>query len=468
MRDLVEQVEQAIRKRGLLREKQTLLVAVSGGLDSMVLLDVLHQLSNRHWWKITVGHLNHGLRGRGSDADERLVLKAAKELGMPAVSERADVRAVAKAHKLSLEMAARKTRHEFLARIAESLNIKSVALAHHADDQLELFLIRLLRGSGSEGLAGMKWQNVSPYNNRIQLVRPLLAQSKATLRTYAQQAQVPFREDASNACLDIQRNRIRHELLPLLERNYQSSFRSSLFRTMEIIGAEAELVTKLARTWLDNEHRQEFKRLPLAVQRRCIQWQLIKHGLVPSYELVEQLRENENTPVCAAKASSDDCETQKAPVGVSVHRQPTGILHLQTNSSTEFDRSSLELALKSPEGQTQFAGLTLTWHIVSKTGAIPRRPTTGHEWFDADLVGAEVLLRHWRPGDRFQPIGMEKAVKVQDLLVNQKIPRKRRHQLVIAATSTGEAFWVEGLRISERFKLAKTTNRRLHWMWRRL
>src|ERR1043165_5567888 len=129
MSDLVEQVERAIRIRSLLNDNQRLLVAVSGGLDSMVLLRVLHQLSHRHRWRLTVAHLNHGLRGRSSDADERLVLTMVEELDLPIVVDRADVRAASKAHKLSLEMAARKVRHEFLARTAAQLKVKHIALA---------------------------------------------------------------------------------------------------------------------------------------------------------------------------------------------------------------------------------------------------------------------------------------------------------------------------------------------------
>src|SRR5262252_6151395 len=163
---LVEQVERAICTRRLIRDNQPLLVAVSGGVDSMVLLELLHQLSKKYDWSLTVAHLNHGLRSNSSHADERLVLREAAKMSLPVIVDRADVRAAAKAHKLSLEMAARKERHAFLARAAERLEIKSIALAHHSDDQLELFFLRLLRGSGSEGLSGLKWRSSSPCNSR--------------------------------------------------------------------------------------------------------------------------------------------------------------------------------------------------------------------------------------------------------------------------------------------------------------
>src|SRR6185312_8210942 len=133
-----------------------------------VLLQVLHALSKKNRWRITVAHLNHQLRGRSSDADERLVIRVAKKMGVAVVASRTDVKKLAQTGKLSLEMAARKARHEFLAQTAARLNISHIALAHHADDQVELFFLRLFRGAGSEGLAGMKWRGPSPADRRIQ------------------------------------------------------------------------------------------------------------------------------------------------------------------------------------------------------------------------------------------------------------------------------------------------------------
>jgi tRNA(Ile)-lysidine synthase len=153
--DLPAQLDQTIRERGLFRRGQKILVAVSGGVDSMVLLHALNALAKRNQWQLTIAHLNHQLRGRSSDADERLVTRTAKSFGLPVVAARVDVKKLARTGKLSIEMAARKARHEFLAQTAARLKISHIALAHHADDQVELFFLRLFRGAGSEGLAGM-------------------------------------------------------------------------------------------------------------------------------------------------------------------------------------------------------------------------------------------------------------------------------------------------------------------------
>src|SRR6185369_5793855 len=171
---LLEHINDSIERQKLFRRGEKILVAVSGGMDSMVLLHALRRLSVRHRWRLTVAHFNHQLRGGASDADEKLVRTTAAKMKLPVAAAGADVKRFAKQGRLSIEMAARKLRHEFLARAARERGIKTVALAHHADDQVELFFLRLLRGAGTQGLSGMKWQSPSPADKTIALARPLL------------------------------------------------------------------------------------------------------------------------------------------------------------------------------------------------------------------------------------------------------------------------------------------------------
>ncbi len=508
----------------------------------MVLLHVLHELAPRHGWQVTAAHFNHQLRGRSSAADERLVRRTAQQLKVPLVVGQADVRKFARTRKLSLEMAARKLRHEFLARTARRLRIPSVALAHHADDQLELFFLRLLRGSGGEGLAGMKWRSPSPSGLGIELVRPLLAQPKAVLVEYAAEHGIRYREDASNEVLDFQRNRIRHELLPLLRRKYQPALDRIIPRVMDIVGADAEFAAQAAREWLGRggspkaevrrpkETRSAksevrgardrgrgalaFEKLPLAVQRRCVQLQLVGQGIVPEFELVEQLRVKADRPVAIGGAPA--CEAApKPPVwegerprepklpgqsaeksglagtlalpGLGANtgicaggrrgrvpgvryavRDASGRVQLQAAGSSDFSASSTEVELEGRAGEVVFGGARIWWRIASKKVVGQPKAGVGGECFDADKVGSRVLLRHWRPGDRFHPIGMASPVKLQDFFTNQKVPRDQRRQLILGVTAKGEVFWVEGMRISERFKLTKRTIRGLQWRWKRL
>jgi tRNA(Ile)-lysidine synthase len=446
------QIETDIAARGLFRDGQKILAAVSGGVDSMVLLHGLHQLAGRHGWKLTVAHFNHQLRGRAGDADELLVRQTARRLQLPFVAGRGDVRAASRREGISVEMAGRKLRHEFLARAARRLGIPAVALAHHADDQVELFFLRLLRGAGAQGLAGMKWSNVSPSDPSVVLARPLLHLSKAALREAARAGGIRFYEDATNAAIGMERNRIRHELIPLLREHYQPRLEEAVLRLMELAGSEAEVVTGAAAKWLQARRRAKFGRLPVAVQRRLLQLQLFELKHAADFDLVERLRATPNRPFAL------DAEQ-------TVMREADGTLRLQKVEACEFDGGRRRLLLKK-KGRASFDGLTLWWEIESVRGKeFVREPNV--EYFDAAKVGPIIWLRHWQPGDRFQPIGTRSGRKLQDLFTNLKVARAQRHRRIVAATIGDEPFWVEGLRLAEGFKLEEATTRRLRWRWRR-
>ena len=242
----------------------------------MVLLHVLHSLSARNQWRLAISHFNHHLRGVESDADERFVQETAAKLGLRFIRGATDAAAFARQDKVSVEMAARQLRHHFLARTARRLKIHTVALAHHADDQIELFFLRLLRGSSGEGLAGMRWSGPSANDAKVQLIRPLLDQPKAALRTFAEQRGIAFREDATNAQVDFLRNRVRNKLLPLLARKYQPALARTVLRTMDVVGAEANFVREAAEECLRRKRPANFDRLHVALQRQVVHVQLLK------------------------------------------------------------------------------------------------------------------------------------------------------------------------------------------------
>ena len=462
--ELLHNAESEIQNRRLLLRGQRILIAVSGGVDSMVLLHVLHSLAPKNHWHICVAHFNHRLRGRASAADERLVLKTARSLKLRVVTESADVKAFAAQSKLSVEMAARKLRHEFLARAARKQKIKTIALAHHADDQVELFFLRLLRGAGGEGLAGMNWQSPSPANRTISQVRPLLYFPKSELLAFARENKIPFRDDTTNFSSDFLRNRIRNELLPLLRKNYQPGLNKAVLRLMEIVGEEAEFVSETAQRVASSlrldivrpqAERYIFDDSPIAIQRRVLQTQLAAAGVAPDFDLIESLRQ------------SADCFVSIGPE-IAVAREANGKIILRQAEMPEFNDSELAVNL-SRIGRAEFGGRRFQWRIQARkrTGETPVPPIQ-KECFDADRVGSVVRLRHWQPGDRFQPIGLKSAAKLQDLFVNAKIPFARRRELVLATAADGEIFWVEGLRIGERFKLTPRTARTLIWKWTNL
>ena len=453
MSELSQRVEASIVGRRLLRDGQRVLVAVSGGLDSMVLLDLLHGLAAKHRWRLVVAHFNHRLRGAASDADERFVERAAKRLGLGFVSDRWPRDRQAAAKQLGLEMAARLARHEFLARSARLDKISTVALAHQADDQCELLFLRLLRGSGGEGLSGMKWRGPSPADGSCALIRPLLDVRRIDLETYAQEHRVGFREDASNRDARHDRNWLRRNLMPALTRRFGARSMASILRSMDLAGCDADFAREAAAAWLSSRRRPPFERLHPAVRRQCLRLQLLRLGLRAGFELIEHLRQFPGTPI--AVTSRD-----------IVRRDANGLI-APVRPRDRFHLDELTVDLSATDG-CNFQGVTFTWTRGQAPQPFRRPPPCpGAESFDAAKVGPAIRLRHWRPGDRFQPIGMNRASKLQDLFTNAKIPAERHRRLVVAEAARGEIFWVEGLRIGELFKLGLATQERLHWRWKR-
>jgi tRNA(Ile)-lysidine synthase len=314
----------------------------------------------------------------------------------------------------------------------------------------------------------MKSWSPSPANPRIVLIRPFLELPKNALIEYAKKNRICFREDRSNLMLDFQRNRIRRELLPLLKRKYQPRLPIIIRRFAEVAGCEGEFARSVAAGWLGKAKTNtksgknlDFLSLPVAVQRQVIWLQLREQNIPTSYDLVEALR---GLNPCIAVPQRDS----KGPRMIAV-RDERGIVQFRPSETHRFNDSVQCVPLDDfTDGKLDFGGARIQWRIrkigSGKSLLVKRR---GQECFDADKAGTEIILRHWRAGDRFQPVGMEKPVKLQDLFVNQKVPRTERHRLLLATTAKGEIFWVENMRISERFKLSKATKRCLQWRWQR-
>lgn len=265
-----------------------LLVGVSGGIDSTALL---HALVQHGFRKITVLHLDHGLRGAASTADAAFVKALARRLRLPFVTARADVSAVARERKLSIETAARLARYSFFARAARETRCRTLLLAHHADDQAETFLFNLLRGGGS-GLGAMRPRSVREVDGvKLEILRPWLALWRSDIEAYAAREKIRYRDDASNASLHHTRNRLRARIIPMLAKEFGRDIRHSLWRAAEIIGAQQE--------WLDQSLSLDgvqlpvpaLRALPIPLQRHAIHDWLRRHQTPQiSFALVESIR----------------------------------------------------------------------------------------------------------------------------------------------------------------------------------
>ena len=456
-----------------------LVVAVSGGLDSMVLLQALHRLRRKFPWDLTVAHAHHGLRGAEADADADWVHAQATLLGIPCVMEALPVRAAAKASRESIEMAARRLRHAFLARTALRLGASDVVLAHHAGDQAELLLMRLLRGAGSEGLAGMRECSPSPADRRVTLLRPLLAFDRADLERFACAHGIRHREDASNRDLSIPRNRIRHQLIPDWIAHHSPALPRVLARVADIAAQDADYLREQARRWIASERPQPWVSLHVALQRAILRLQQIKLGRSAEFGTIERLRRARNaTAVGMVDAGGAKAPPRLRPSNRPTHEPPRPGPKSETTQTNQAAREPRR-QIQSPPSQTtpsvptpETDAVRVTFRGTRGNAALPdgsrlqwkrlRRPLphgTGWEQFDADTLPVSVQLRHRRPGDRFQPLGQPQAARLQNLFINRRVPATERANRWVMQLDGGSLAWVEGFPAGEPHRLGTATRR---------
>ena len=448
---MLTKVQSALQN--LLVPGEALLAGVSGGPDSVALLDVLVQSG----WRPHVCHLNHQLRGADSDADAEFVRELAGRHDLPCTIE---ARAVQRD-----EEAARRARFDFFADVALRTGIKKLALAHTADDQVETFFLRLLRGAGVPGLVGI-WPE--RQIGVVRVIRPLLRVRRAEVLEYLSERGLAYREDASNADTQFTRNRIRHELLPLLEREYNPAIRDVLLNTAEILRDEDfYLLHHVAERFYmavcqnDAVNVRALANCPIAVQRRLVRFWLDaedESGPQFSFEQIEAIRQLAHSEKPGGQID--------LPRGVVVYRE-YGTLKKSRREELAPLTGKWPLAF---DGDTVIRELGISFqccHPERSEGSPSRREILrpaqndnwGRECFDLDLLGDRPFVRTWEEGDRFQPLGMTGEKKLQDFFVDEKVPRRMRGRVPLLCATDGRIAWVVGHRIAEPFKVSEHTRR---------
>jgi len=459
---VLRSLENYVRKHRLLHPGERVGVAVSGGADSVALLRALADLAPSFGVVIFVLHLNHRLRGKESDADERFVRELAAQYSLEAVIESEDVAALAALFHLSLEAAGRRARYAFFQRAAVALRLNCVATAHTRDDQAETVLLRVLRGAGTSGLAGIHSSfdlgNVAgeiasnESLSRPRIVRPFLSTTRREVEEYLTSLGQNHREDSSNLSPEFLRNRVRATLLPTLEADYNPRLRDALCETAEIAAAENEFFDRLTLSALGQDSDPEqgvalqlFQEQPLALQRRILRNICRPHALALDFAHLEALRDFALAG-CAGRL--------KLPRGfvAEVIREK----HCPSRLVLRAARQGLPAALFCTE--------------LPVPGKVPIRNVFGADMYlSAELLGAEaaervytrasllslartgfrLAIRNLLPGDRFHPLHSSGERKVNRLLQELSVPAMlRRNWPVVLAE--GHIVWVPGLPVASR------------------
>ena len=427
------------------------IVAVSGGSDSVALALLMSDLRAAGDLELAgIAHLHHHVRGRDADEDAEFCRSLADRVGVPAVIGDADVPQEAEAHGVSIEVAGRHARHRFFREAMKSVNAGRVAVAHTRDDQAETVLLRLVRGAGSTGLAGMSARRGS-------IVRPLLDVTRAELQEFLRERGGTWREDATNLDRAIPRNRVRHAVMPEL-RAINAQADAALARAAEILRGEDEFLERLANaafvriveTGEDDQvtvDAAEFTKLPVAIARRVGRYALETANPSRSYGL-EEVDE-----FCRAIAAGTGANLPE----LSLERFGAAAVLIKREARETPSVAPLELRLdvpgtvEAPRGAwTLRADGPFTAPVTVERGA-------NEVVIDAAAVGRRLIVRYRRPGDRLTPLGAPGRKKVQDVLVDRKVPRDDRDSVPIVTTENGDIVWVAGEVLADGFRVTPLT-----------
>ncbi len=459
---ILSEVVNFIHRQGLLSPGDRVLVAVSGGPDSVALLHLLQQLAPQFALHLEVGHLQHGIRGEEAKRDAEFVARLAENLGLPFHLKEVDLPQMrTTAGRGNLEALAREERYRFLAAVAGERGLGKVATAHTLDDQAETFLMRLLRGSGRKGLAGMaaiRPLGAGPEGgvNGVQIIRPLLGVSKAEVLEFLREKQLNYCLDQTNQDVSLLRNWVRLDLLPRLSRRIDSNLPRRLSEQAKIIRDESRLLERLAGDELNKVRaRRGLLREPFLSQEKAMQRLMLRRW-------IEETRRH---------LRGIDFDHIEASLNFIAEGPPQGGLALPGGWQLvrEYDTMRLERSSVSLTGlcysydlrigqdlRIGEAGLTIeSTRVASAPAAFP--DSLMEAILDAAHIFEPLLFRNFRAGDRFRPLGMVGHKKVKDLFIDNKIPLSVRASLPLLVMGK-EVLWIPGYGRSEVAKIGARTN----------
>ena len=467
--DFVRQMHRFISQYKMVEDGETVLVAVSGGADSLALLYGLHALRSQLSCKLHVVHLNHCLRP-DADADAEFVQQHAARLELPCTIQRAEVPRLVKQWKLSVEAAGRRARYQFYESVCPEVSATKVALGHHQDDIAETVLMNLIRGSGATGLKG-----ISPVRN-MKFIRPLAGFTRQNIEAFLTSIGIVPRHDATNTDTYYLRNRIRRELIPQLARDYNPNIKTGLSRTADMLGAESEYLDTVARKAFETCRiqgpqrnvvldRVKFRQYHVALQRRILR-QSVFEMLGDMSDLYfahceAMLNLVEGDAPNTVLALPNDLRFRRAYQQLIFERKPvemesfvypvatvgkTSIEVLNTEITAELGHVESLGTLALPDGKFE---AIFDYDKLRKVFAEPSSETV------------PLTVRNRQQGDRFQPYGMRGTKKIKDFFIDAKVPRCERDSIPLLVCSN-EILWVIGYTTSESFKIKPDTRQYLY------
>lgn len=465
----VEKIFKIICKYQLIQPDDSVIVGVSGGPDSVALLKTLHSLNAAKNLRLRLyaAHLNHQLRGDFSEEDEQFVQDLANELSLPFISKRVNIRKIASETKLSLEETARKERYTFYSEASQNYNVSHVATGHNADDNAETILHRIIRGTGAPGLGGIPIKRLLSPGTPQLIIRPLLFAWKKEILEYLNKDQTKYRVDASNYEKEYTRNRIRHELIPLLEHKYNPNIKNALSRLSQILTINNEYLLAACESVFENAIMKEPDNAYvlnagfLLKQPKIMQFLLLQKLLHVMHIPLKAIHYGHYSMILEGLAQKGNVKKFQLPGKITL-RYEQGRLFLERGFSRETFTELPEIPLKIP-GTTQIVGLgSLTAELLESRDVsleeFKLTKTRYEEILDFESVKEPLLLRKRNSGDTISPLGTRGYKKVKKLFIDKKIPQGKRSLIPIIAMNN-KPVWIVGICLDNSVKVTCNTKK---------
>ncbi|MCR2043903.1 tRNA lysidine(34) synthetase TilS [Anaerosalibacter massiliensis] len=442
-----------ITEHSLIEERDNILIGLSGGPDSMALLYALLEIKEKIPFLIYIAHVNHGVRGKDADEDEKFVEELSKDLNIPYYSTKIDMEGYAKLHKMSSEDAGRKLRYGFFREVLSKIGGGKIAVAHNKNDQAETLIMRFLRGTGIDGLGGMEYKSGN-------IIRPLLDISRDEIENYIEKNRIKTRLDKTNLIPIYNRNKIRLEAIPYIEKNFNPNIIDTLWRTSNIMSEDSNFLNKYSLNKY-KEYMKIKKKDSIILDRNefikeddAIKKRIIRHSI---NDLTGSLKGITSKHILDIVELFDKGETGKSINLINNIVAETSYDDIVIRLGNSEDRISYNynISLGKPI-YIEETNFFIEAKILPRSEAEINFKDRFIKYFDYDKIEGGLCVRNRLRGDKFIPLGMNGMKKVKDLFIDEKVPLNKRETIPIV-TDDKNIIWVVGFRISEKHKITSST-----------
>lgn len=448
-----------IDKYNIIEKDDNIVLGLSGGPDSMALLYLLIEIRKKIYFNILIAHVNHGVRGDEALRDEMFVKEVANNLNLPFFATRVDMVGIAKKEGITAEEAGRKLRYGFFREIIKAQGSGKIAVAHNKKDQAETLLMRIMRGTGVDGLKGMDFQTGD-------IIRPLLNIDRCEIEKYIEDRKIPTVLDKTNLESIYTRNKIRIELIPYIEKNFNPNIVDTLYRLSENASLDSGFLEEYSIKKYNSIIKKKddtciilnyegFKMQDKAIKRRIIRKTIL--------DLIDTLQGIEEVHISLVVEVFDREETGKVinlPSGIiaRVSYKDLIIEKVKVKSNKEEPISKVIYDLNIGNNILEDYGLEIDLEIVERKDIDFKKVSRNIKYFDYTKIVGGIFIRTRDFGDRFNPFGMEGTKKLKDYFIDEKIPRDLREKLPLFIDEEN-IIWVIGYRTSEKYKISKDTTK---------